>query len=199
MASVAAPYGFRVVGGMDSNNANLPQFEVAYPAGEIAAALAKGSIINIGASAVTAITATPTTTRNGNSPWGIITGFKAKGPAESNLGFFDYLPASAITAGYSNIVIQYTTAVRAIMQIQAGANTNASTAIGKNAAITYTAPDSLRKVSKITLDAATIATTNTLGLKIIGFAPGSAATDTYPDYWVTWNTNVHAWDNTLGV
>lgn len=198
MASVAAPYGFKVVGGMDTNNTNQPVFEFAYTA-DIAAALAEGSIINVGASAVAAITATPTTTRNSNSPWGIIRGFRGKGPGESNLGFWKYLPANAITAGYTNLFIEYVPAPRAVMQIQGTANTNASTAIGKNAAISYTAPDSFRQVSKIALDASTIATSNTLALRIIGFAPGSAATDTYPDYLVVWNTNVHALDNILGV
>lgn len=198
MASVAAPYGFKVVGGMDSNDTEQPVFTLAISA-DIAAALAEGSIINVGASAVAAITATPTTTRNSNSPWGIVRGFSCKPPGESNLGFVKYLPANATTAGYTNIVLHYVPASRAIMQIQATANTNASGAIGKNAAISYTAPDSFRQVSKIALDASTIATTNTLGLRIIGFAPGSAPTDTYPDYLVTWNTNVHAWDNILGV
>lgn len=198
MASVAAPYGFKVVGCMDSNDTEQPVFEFPITA-DVAAALAEGSIINVGASALTAITATPTTTRNGNSPWGIVRGFRCQFPGESNLGFTKLLPANATTAGYKNITLLYTPAARAIMQIQATASTNASTAIGKNAAISYTAPNTYRQTSAIALDASTIATSNTLGLRIIGFAPGSAATDTYPDYLVTWNTNVHAWDNILGV
>ena len=199
MPASAAPFGLQMWGGATHADNNPPVLEIAYGAVDIATAMAKGSILNIGASAPTLGAATPTTTRDGNTPWGIVTGFRFNtAPGTAPFGYNDYLPANAITAGFKNIYIQYIPAVTAIMVIQATANTGASTAIGKNAAITYTAPDAVRKVSKIALNAATIATTNTLALKIVGFA-GGTDTDTIPNYLVVWNQNVHAWSNILGV
>lgn len=199
MPATAAPFGLQLWGGSNHTDNNPPVLEIAYGTSDIAAAMAKGSILNIGASAPTMVTATPTTTRDGNTPWGIVTGFRfSTAPGNAPFGFTDYLPANAITAGYKGIYIQYVPAVSAIMIIQATANTNAATAIGKNAAITYTAPDATRHVSKIALNAATIATTNTLALKIVGFAGGTDS-DTIPNYLVVWNQNVHAWSNILGV
>lgn len=195
MASVAAPYGLQPYENLVTGNTNWPVRKLAVSSD--IAAIAIGSIINVGASALTVVAATPTTTRNGNSPWGIVTNIEAKGPGDTNLAFYNYLPANATTAGYTNIVIHYTDSPFLVMKIQAGANTNASTAIGKNAGITYSAATS--RGSQITLDASSIATTNTLGLKIIGFHPSSSATDTYPDYLVIWNQNVHAFANILGV
>lgn len=195
MASVAAPYGLVPHENLVTGDTNFPVRKLAVSAD--IAAIAIGSIINIGASALTVVAATPTTTRNGNTPWGIVTNIEAVGPAGSNLGFYNFLPANATTAGYTNIVIHYTDSPFLVMKIQAGANANASTAIGKNAAITYSAATATG--AKIALDAATIATSNTLGLKIIGFHPSSSASDTYPDYLVTWNQNVHAFCNILGV
>lgn len=199
MPATAAPFGLKLWGGQNHTDNNPPYLEIAYGASDIATAMAKGSILNIGASAPTMVAATMTTTRNGNTPSGIVTGFRfSTAPSNAPFGYSDYLPANAITAGYKNIYIQYVPAVAAIMVIQATANTGASTAIGKNAAISYTAPDAFRKVSKIALDASTINTTNTLGLKIVGFEPGTES-DTIPNYLVIWNQNVHAWANILGV
>jgi hypothetical protein len=195
MASVAAPYGFMPHENLVTGDTNFPVRKLAVSAD--IAAIAIGSPINVGASALTVVAATPTTTRNGNSPWGVVTNIEAVGPGGSNLGFYNYLPANATTAGYTNIVIHYTDSPFIVWKLQAGANTDAATAIGKNAAITYTAATS--RGAQITLNAATIATSNTLAVKIIGFHPTSSATDTYPDYLVIWNQNVHAFCNILGV
>lgn len=198
MAASAAPYGLTPVGNLIDGSTNFSVQRIAYTA-DINRRVAVGDIINMGAGALSVISATPTTTRNGNSPWGIVRGITfTKAPGGSLLSNNAILPANAITAGYGGIVLEVVTSPFVIMKVQASANTGAATAIGKNAALVMTEASAVNG-SQIALDAATIATTNTLGVKIIGFFDQSGASDAFPDYLVTWNQNVHAMANILGV
>lgn len=194
MASAAAPYGLRAVRNWATGDTNFNVKTFSYTA-DIARALAVGDFINIGAGALGIPSATPTTTRNSSSPWGVVTAIRALF-TNSSLRDIRYIPSNAITAGYSNIEIDYVDSPFMVYQVQASANTGASTAIGKNAALVMTAATATG--SKVALDASTIATANTLAVKIIGFS-GATSGDTYPEYEVIWNQNVHAFMNILGV
>lgn len=198
MANVAAPYGLQPFLNMITGDTNFPTFTIGYTA-DINRALAKGDPISIGAGALGIPSATPTTTRSGNSPAGVVTGITFRPPTNpgSLAGHGKTLPANAITAGYTSVRIEYIASPFVVWKIQASAATGASTAIGKNAALVMTA--AANGISQITLDASTINTTNTLAVRILDFAPGSGPTDPFPDYLVVWNTGVHPLQNATGV
>lgn len=199
MAAAASPYGLIPVANLIDGSTNYSVQRIAYTA-DINRRVGIGDIVAVGAGALGIPSATPTTTRDGNSPWGIVRGISfTKAPTASQLSTIQVLPANARAAGYDGIVLEVVTSPFLIMRVQASANTGAATAIGKNAALVMTEASVVQGQSQIALNAATINTTNTLGVKIIGFADPSGTADAFPDYLVTWNQNVHAMANILGV
>lgn len=161
-----------------------------------------GDIVNVGAGVITPVTATPTTTRNANTPTGIFMG----------CSYFDgsrqfqnanFLPANAFTNFSANGPILIFVVDNPDVQFKIQANgTVAYTDIGKNAALTnFSNGNTLNGTSRVQLDRTTIATTNTLGVRIIDIAPtvGNAAGDAFTEVICIWNQNVHAYRNILGV
>lgn len=201
MPTTSAPYGIipiQLVGGGQST-AGIRQYKLL---SNTSTGFYYGDIVNIGAGVATPVTATPTTTRNGNTPWGIFVGcsfYDANGQPQ----YKQYLPASGYTtySGYGDILLSVMDDPFMTMQIQA-TGTVANTDIGKKASLTgFSAGSTTTGNSKVSLDQSTINTTNTLAVTIIAIAPGpnNAAGDTYTDVWVRWNQNVHAYTNILGV
>lgn len=199
MATVSAPYGLKpmdLAGGSPKGLINSYLLTT-----NTATGFFQGDIVNMGAGVLTPIGATPTTTRNGNSPWGVFVGctyFTAAGLVTSNT-----FPAAGYTAytSYGPITLMIADDPYMEMQVQASA-TVAATALGKKAALTNFAAGSVTTGnSKVQLDASTINTTNTLAVTIKRFVPGpiNAVGDTYTDLIVVWNQNVHALNNILGV
>jgi len=86
-----------------------------------------------------------------------------------------------------------------VFQMQAD-DTLAQTALGNNAAVVQTAGSTDIGNSKNAVDASSIATTNTLPVRILGFVdgPDSAVGDAYTDVLVKFNAG-HQYDNTTGV
>lgn len=161
----------------------------------------QGDIVNMGAGVLTPVGTTPTTTRNGNTPWGIFWGcsyFTPQGWVEANT-----FPAAGYTAYSSYGVIKMLISDDPYMEMKVQSSaTVAATALGKKAALTnFGAGSTTTGCSKVQLDASSINTTNTLAVTIKRFSPGpfSAAGDTYVDLIVVWNQNVHALTNILGV
>jgi hypothetical protein len=197
MAAAASPFGLTPVKNLIDGSSTFNTETVAYTA-DIARAIAIGDLISVGASALGIPSTSPTTTVGANSPIGIVKGISfTAAPGGSLLSTATYLPANAITAGYAGILIEYYASPFMIMKVQASANTGVDTAVGKNAALVMTAASATLKKSLISLNAATLATTATLAVKIIGLA--SPSTDTYPEYFVIWNPGVHSYANTTGV
>tara|TARA_R100000278_G_scaffold102955_1_gene79381 strand:+ start:32 stop:622 length:591 start_codon:yes stop_codon:yes gene_type:complete len=73
-------------------------------------------------------------------------------------------------------------------------------AFGKNAGVVQTAGSADIGRSKNALDASTVATTNTLPLRILGFVESgeSTAGDAYTDLIVKFNAGMHLYDNATG-
>lgn len=88
----------------------------------------------------------------------------------------------------------------ALFSIQATAAV-AQTALGQNAAVVQGTGDTISGDSRVSLNAATVANTNTLPLRIIGFGAGDPVinTDTYPELVVKWNWGMHQYQNASGV
>jgi len=200
MAATSAPYGLKPIilaGGSPRGQASAFRLIA-----NTATAFFNGDIVNIGAGVATPVGATPTTTRNGNSPTGIFVGCEYT-DANGQLQEAQYFPAAGYTAyqAYGPITLFVIDDPDIRFQIQAdGAVEN--TDIGKNAALTnFGAGSTTTGNSKVQLDQSTIDTTNTLGVRIVGISPlvGNAAGDAYTDVICIWNQNVHTYRNILGV
>jgi hypothetical protein len=87
----------------------------------------------------------------------------------------------------------------AVFQIQANGSVAAS-AIGQNAALVQGAGSTFTGDSGVSLDASSVATTNTLPLRIVDFVygPTSAPGDAFTDVLVMWNFGMHRYLNATG-
>lgn len=161
-----------------------------------------GDVVNVGAGVITPVTATPTTTRNANTPTGIFMGCTY---FDTNRQFVNanYLPANGFTSfsAFGPITILVVDNPDVQFKVQANGSV-AYTAIGKNAALTnFSNGNVISGNSRVQLDAASVATTNTLGVRILDINPvvGNAAGDAFTEVICMWNQNVHAYRNILGV
>ena len=179
MAATATPYGlipYELAGAalrgaarkfpIGANNTNAIYF---------------GSAVSLNSGVITVIGATPTTTRNGNTPVGVFVGCEYVDPT-GRPTWAQYLPANATTAGYTNIYVYVVDDPRVVFKVQAD-ETVATTALGKNAPlVNVTAGSTVSGNSTCALDGSAVNTTNTLAVKIIGFVdsvysqPGDAYT-----------------------
>lgn len=199
MSATAAPYGLRPWN-LDGSAYKSEIQEIILTANS-ATGFFKGDIVNVGAGVITPIAATPTTTRNGNTPWGIFVG--AKWYDANRYNETNFFPANGYTSysGYGTITLMVLTNPDIMFRIQANGSV-AATAVGKNAALTFgTAGSTVTGNSGVALDSATVATTNTLAVRIKAITPidSNAAGDAYTDCLCIWNQNVHADRNILGV
>jgi hypothetical protein len=126
-----------------------------------------------------------------------------------------YLPANAITNGYTQVYVKVYEDPDALFLIQGNAQISATlntalASIGKNAAIAYSAGSTTTGVSANTLTTSTIAVTASLALRIVDFYWGqsaaannpsgnSSATDLFPDLIVKFNHGLHAYYTSLGL
>lgn len=199
MSATLAPYGLRawnLAGGAYKSETQYITLTA-----NSATGFFTGDIVNVGAGVITPIAATPTTTRNGNTPWGIVKGvtyFDANGYRETG-----HLPANGYTSfsAYGQIRIQVEIHPDIVFRIQANGSV-AATAVGKNAALTFgTAGSTTTGNSGVALDSATVAVTATLAVRIKAITPldSNAAGDAYTDCLCVWNAGVHADKNATGV
>ena len=211
MALIASPYGLKPVGTLGSSAWTggttrafrlLADNTVAfYLNGPVT--MAAGALNGIGASGTAG-------TASGNIALGVCTGIQYTDPVLKYTLFTQYLPVSAITAGYTNVIIFVNDDPNALFQIQGAGPITATQAqaqakIGWNAALTFasaTVPgSSVTGLSSVSLTAP--ANTDNLMMRVVdivnnssiagGFA--SSPTDTYPEYIVKWNFGAHIYHN----
>ena len=197
MAATATPYGlipYELAG------AALRGAARKFPIGaDNTNAIYFGSAVSLNSGVITTIGATPTTTRNGNTPVGIFVGCEYL-DATGRPTWAQYLPASATTAGLTKIYVYVVDDPRVVFKVQANGSV-ATTDLGKNAPLAnVTSGSATTGNSSSVLAAASIATTNTLAVKIIGFVDSvySTAGDAYTDCLCIWNQGVHAYQNATG-
>lgn len=191
MATTAAPYGARPVdtlAGAGFVN-KIRQISIASGYGT---AIFYGDFVKL-VSTGTAEKDTGTATL---TPVGIFVGCFYTDPNTNQPTYSQYWPASTVASDAVAYVIDDPSVV---FQMQAD-DTLAQTALGNNAAVVQTAGSTAIGNSKNALDASTIATTNTLPVRILGFVdgPDSAVGDAYTDVLCKFNAG-HQYDNTTGV
>ena len=197
MAATATPYGlipYELAGAalrgaarkflIGANNTNAIYF---------------GSPVSVNSGVITVCGATPTTTRNANTPVGIFVGCEYVDPT-GRPTWAQSLPAGATNAGYTNIYVYVIDDPSVVFRVQAN-GTVATTSIGLNAPLTnVTSGVTISGNSTTALLAASIASTNTLAVKIIGFVDSvySQPGDAFTDCLCIWNQGVHAYQNATG-
>jgi len=197
MAATATPYGlipYELAGGalraaarkfpIGANNTNAIYF---------------GSAVSLNSGVITVIGATPTTTRNANTPVGIFVGCEYV-DTTGRPTWAQYLPANATTAGLTKIVVYVVDDPRVVFKVQAD-EAVATTALGLNAPlVNVTSGSTVSGNSTTALDGSAVASTNTFAVKIIGFVDSvySQPGDAYTDCLVIWNQGVHAYQNATG-
>ena len=149
-----------------------------------------GDLVTLNSGSVARATATPTTTLSSNTPVGIFTGCKYV-DLQGNIQYGTYIPANAVTNGYTIQEVYVVDDPDYIFNVQADGSVALSN-VGLNAPLNgFTAPTvtaGLNPVSAVTLASGSIATTATLAVRIIDVL---TPTDTYSNVLVTWNNGVH--------
>ena len=130
------------------------------------------------------------------TPIGVFMGCSYTDPNTNQLTFSQYYPASTVASDIDAYVLN-DPFVEMRMQ---GDATLAQTALGNNAAVVQTAGSTSIGRSRNAFDSSTIATTNTLPVKLIEFVegPNSAVGDAYTDVIVMFNVG-HQLLNTTGI
>lgn len=215
MANTASPYGLRPVKLIGSQ-----QYAGAFREFKLStnntAAIFNGDVIQLtSAGNPQALTATPVAIKipatAADATAGVVgacVGVRYVNPATKQQMFGQYLPANAITAGYTDVYIRVADDPDLIFQVQGsaafGSLTNgAAGAIGKNAALgNFSAGNTATGNSGVDLVVGTnggsLASTSTLAMRIIDVVPGTE-NDAYPELLVKFNVGVHSYNNSLGV
>ena len=128
---------------------------------------------------------------------GIFVGCSYTDPSTSQLTFNQQYPASTTA---SDIMAYVVDDPKIVLKMQ-GDGSIAQTGLGNNVSAISTAGSTAIGRSKNALDASSIATTNTLPLRVIEFVDGptSAVGDAYTDCLVTYLPLSHAYETKLGV
>ena len=130
------------------------------------------------------------------TPVGVFVGCAFTSPSTGELTFSQYFPASTAA---DDIVAYVVDDPNVLMRMQSD-EAIAQTGLGNNVAVVQTAGSTSIGRSKNAVDGSSIATTNTLPLRIIDFVDGptSAVGDAYTDVIVKFNAG-HQYSNTTGV
>jgi hypothetical protein len=128
---------------------------------------------------------------------GIFVGCSYTDPSTSQLTFNQTFPASTAA---DDIMAYVVDDPKLVFQMQ-GDEAIAQTGLGNNVSAVSTAGSTTIGRSKNALDGGSIATTNTLPLRIVEFVDGPTSTvgDTYTDCLVTYLPLSHAYETKLGV
>jgi hypothetical protein len=204
MSSTATPYGLvpvNLLGGRAFSGGTIREFKQITNAaagifnGDIVVRYTTAIVSNTSADVLKAGTATPTvpattSTSNGtNAPIGVCVGVRYVDPVLKQTLFSNYLPAGAVTAGYTNIFVRVVDDPFQLYMIQ-GDGPIYTSMIGYNTTLTgFSSQSTLTGKSAVTLGSAAVANTPTLGMRIIDIVnsdsvfggglmvPGDAYTD----------------------
>lgn len=224
MATVSSPYGLKpvsLIGGQSFTGGTIREYQLTY---NNSAPIFNGDLVALGTTSntpgqPTVVTATPTTSSTGIV--GVCVGVRYQ-LAGQQLGyplFAQYLPANAITAGYTNVFIRVIEDPDQLYQVQAAGSVT-YTSIGKTAALgnftggtssttgNTTSGDSVINVTgSLASGVLTVANTSALAVKIVDLVNSSSTFggnfpsnpgDAYTDLIVKLNFGVHSYYQSAG-
>lgn len=214
MAATSSPYGLKpinLIGGQAFNGGVIRDIVLS---DNVATAFYTGSVIILDSVGnPSAIAASPTGMDIPNATdadpgiVGVCLGISYVDPTLKYQLWGQYLPANAITNGYTNVIIRVCDDPDQLYQIQGNAAFGSLTngpagAVGKNAALTGFGGNATTGLANTALavgsNGGSLADTSTLAMRIVDVV-ASSATDAYPDIIVKFNMGVHSYTNSLGV
>jgi len=206
MAAVSSPYGFKpvnLIGGIPFSGSTR---EIRLSTNNSAAIFTGDLVVLSAAGNPAAVAATPTAGTTAGIV-GVCMGVRYVNPTTRQPLWSQFLPANAITAGFTDVFVIVADDPNTIMQIQGdaafGTLTNgAAGAVGKNCAIanfsgsTFTGNSAVRAV--VGANGGSLASTNTLAFRVIGVVAGTEL-DAFPELLVKYNGATHSYNLPLGV
>jgi hypothetical protein len=207
MASILSPYGLKpinLIGGQAFNGGVIRDIKLStnntgeFHTGDVIQLTAAGNPQALGATITTGTTV---------GVIGVCLGVSYVDPNLKYQIFSQYLPADAITGGYTNVFIRVCDDPDQLFQIQGsaafGSLTNgANGAIGKNAALGNFGGNDTTGLSTINLVVGTnggsLADTATLAMRVVDVVAESAS-DAFPDLIVKFNEGAHSYNFATGV
>ena len=208
MSTVAAPYGLKpisLIGGQSFTGGTIREYLMTT---NNSAAIFNGDLVQIGAAVAgqpTVVAATPTTSSTGVV--GVCVGVRYQ-LAGQQLGYplyAQYLPANAVTAGYTNIFIRVVEDPDQLYQVQSQGSVGYGS-IGKTVALANFGGSTTTGNSTVALSS-TIANTSALACKIVDLVNSSSTFggnfpsnpgDAYTDCIVKLNFGVHQYYQSAG-
>ena len=192
MATSAAPTGAEPVGTLSASGSFTGKVRHIKIASGYGTAIFYGDFVKL----VSSGTVEKDTGTTSLTPVGVFMGCSYTDPSTSQLTFNQTFPASTAA---SDIMAYVLDDPNVLMRMQGDA-TLAQTTLGNNVAVVQTAGSTSIGRSKNAVDSSTVATTNTLPLRIIDFVDGPTSTvgDAFTDVIVKFNGG-HIYVNTTGI
>ena len=207
MAATSTPYGLKpvnLIGGQAFNGGVVRQFVLST---NNSGAFYTGDVIQLSSAGnPQALSSTPTAGTTAGIV-GVCLGVSYVDPNLKYQVFAQYLPANAITGGYTNVTIHVCDDPDQLYQVQGSAafgtlTNGANGAVGKNAALGNFGGNATTGLSTIKVvvgaNGGSLASTNTLAVRIVDVVDASA-NDAYPDLIVKFNQGVHSYLFATGV
>lgn len=207
MAATSTPYGLKpvnLIGGQSFNGGVIREFVLST---NNSTAMYNGDVIQLtSAGNPQPLAATPTAGTTAGIV-GVCVGVSYVDPNLKYQVFAQYLPANAITGGYTNVTIHVCDDPDQLYQIQGSAafgtlTNGAAGAIGKNAALGNFGGSATTGNSTVNLvvgaNGGSLASTATLAMRVVGVV-AATATDNYPDLIVKFNQGTHSYYFATGV
>ena len=207
MAATSTPYGLKpinLIGGQSFNGGVIREFVLST---NNSGAFYTGDVIQLSSAGnPQALGSTPTAGTTAGIV-GVCLGVSYVDPNLKYQVFAQYLPANAITGGYTNVTIHVCDDPDQLYQVQGSAafgtlTNGANGAVGKNAALGNFGGNATTGLSTINVvvgaNGGSLASTNTLAVRIVDVVDASA-NDAYPDLIVKFNQGVHSYLFATGV
>tara|TARA_R110002020_G_scaffold271833_1_gene486994 strand:+ start:3229 stop:3807 length:579 start_codon:yes stop_codon:yes gene_type:complete len=192
MATSAAPTGAEPVGTLSASGSFTGKVRHIKIASGYGTAIFYGDFVKL----VSSGTVEKDTGTTALTPVGVFMGCSYTDPSTNQMTFNQQFPASTAA---SDIMAYVLDDPNVLMRMQGDA-TLAQTTLGNNVAAVQTAGSTSIGRSKNAVDSSTVATTNTLPLRIIDFVDGPTSTvgDAFTDVIVKFNVG-HIYVNTTGI
>jgi hypothetical protein len=192
MATTAAPYGARPINTTSASGSYTGKVQHIKIASAYDTAIFYGDFVKL----VTAGTVEKDAGTTSLTPIGVFMGCKYTDSTSKQMTFNQQWPADMAA---SDAVAYVVTDPEVLFKMQSD-ETVAQAALGANAAVVQTAGSTSIGNSKNAFDGSTVATTNTLPVKVVDFVDGPTSTvgDTYTDVIVKFNVG-HQLTNTTGI
>jgi len=217
MSTVASPYGLKplnLIGGQAFTGGTIREYQLTY---NNTAPIFNGDLVALGTTSntpgqPTVVTASPTTSSTGIVGVCVGVRYQLSGQQLGYPLYAQYLPANAVTSGYTNIFIRVVEDPDQLFQVQSLGSVGYGS-IGKTAALanftggTSSTTGNTTSGNSVVALSATIANTSTLAVKIVDLVNSSSTFggnfpsnpgDAYTDCIVKINFGVHQYYQSAG-